>query len=116
MGSLLDIITLEQIQNRALQFIFRLRDRASFTDLPKKTNIESLKINVLRKTVRLNLYCKSIDNNNGVIISDTRCNAPLKTHNTRQKYGLYIPSMKKLTLFFQSFGPGQLGKLGKAFI
>ena len=56
-----DIKTLEQIQNRTLQFIFRLRGRVSFTDLRNKTNIESLKGR--RKTVRLNLYyCKSVDN------------------------------------------------------
>ena len=56
-----DIKTLEQIQNRALRFIFRLRGRVSFTDLRNKTNIESLKGR--QKTVRLNLYyCKSVDN------------------------------------------------------
>ena len=34
-----DIKTLEQIQIRALRFIFRLQGRVSFTDLRKKTNI-----------------------------------------------------------------------------
>ena len=52
-----DIKTLEQVQNRSLQFIFRIQRRVSFPDLRKKTNIESLKDR--RKTVRLNLYCKS---------------------------------------------------------
>ena len=44
----------------------------------KKTNIESFKDR--RKTVRLNIYCKSIDNG---VIKDTHCNGPLKTRTTR---------------------------------
>ena len=72
-----DIKTLKQIQNKALQF--RLRGRVCFTDLrKKKTNIESFKDR--RKTVRLNIYCKSIDNG---VIKDTHCNGPLKTRTTR---------------------------------
>ena len=41
--------------------------------------------------MRLDSYCKSIDNG---VISDTPCNASLTTHDTRQKDGLYVPSIK----------------------
>ena len=77
-----DIETLEEIQNRALRFIFKLQGRVRFTDLHKHkhTYIEPIKSGC--KTVKLNFYCKYIDNS---VISDTHCNAPLKTRNTRQK-------------------------------
>ena len=68
-----DINTLEQIQKRALRFIFRFRGRVSFTDLREKTNIESLKDQ--RKTVSYG------------VISDTHCNAP-KQHSSK-RWALY---------------------------
>ena len=103
-----DIKTLEQIQNRALRFIFRLQGGVMFTDLRNKTNIELLKEQ--RKTVRPNLYCKSVDNG---VISDTHYNAPLRTQQS-SKNGLYIPSIET-NAFFNLFRPRQLVKLGRAF-
>ena len=61
--------------------------------------------------MRPHVYCKSFDNG---VISDTHCNALLKTHSTRRKDGLSIPSIKT-NAFFNIFGSGQLVKIGMAF-
>ena len=51
-----DVKQLEKVQNRALRFIFKLKDRVSFSQIRQDTSITSLKDG--RKKLRHNLFCK----------------------------------------------------------
>jgi hypothetical protein len=94
-----DIKRLEQVQNKALRFIFRIKGRVSFTQIRKDANVDSLEKR--RRDFRLKLFVKSIGSG---VISNTHDNAPQRSQNTRQRDGLYVPAIKT-NAFFHSFWP-----------
>ena len=94
-----DIKKLEKVQNRAMRFIFRLRGQVSFSKVRSDTDTISLKDR--RKNLRLNLFFKSAESG---VIKDSHNDPPIKIHNTRQKDGLYVPSIKTKA-YFNSFWP-----------
>jgi len=93
-----DVKLLENVQNKALRFVFRVRGKCSWTKLRKDLNICSLKDR--RKDMRRKLYYKV--KYSGVLSSKFK--APTRHHNTRQRDGLFVPSIKN-SAYFYSFWP-----------
>jgi hypothetical protein len=94
-----DIGKLEKCQNKALRFIFRIKDQVSFTSIRQGANISSLAKR--RRDLRIKLYVKSLASG---VITNTYDAAPRRSHNTRQQGGLYVPAIKT-NAFFHSFWP-----------
>ena len=82
-----------------MRFIFRLRGQVSFSKVRSDTDTISLKDG--QKNLWLNLFFKSADSG---VIKDLHNDPPIKIHNTRQKDGLSVPSIKTKS-YFNSFWP-----------
>jgi len=94
-----DIKKLEKIQNKALRFVFKIKHQISFSKLRKDTGILSLAKR--RKRKRIKLYCQVIESG---VIQDRYQSAPERFHQTRQREGLFLPSIRT-NAYYHSFWP-----------
>ena len=87
---------LEKVQNRALKFIFNIKEQISFTKLRENTNIKSLRER--RKDARMSLFVRCFAEG----IEPTFNYNLEKQHNTRQKQNTYTPYIKT-NIYYYSF-------------